>query len=174
MSKKKKIILAVVILFVIGGIGAILEEEKVKPTGTTNTELISEQNTNQNVEEKLSFKEECEQNAIGHPAKMGAILYTKGEHKFTGMKYYFKGEILKFEVIESNVGNPSIWLVKNENGYVMPIQHDRYEAKVGDTIEVWGTLTGNGYAKVKGIDNVVGQTGSMHAIQVTVNGEMQY
>lgn len=131
-------------------------------------------NGEENLDKKTDFKAECEKNAAEYPAKMGSILYTKGDYNFTGMKYYFKGEIVKLDLIESDVADPSVWLVKNEHGYVMPIQYDRFEAKVGDTVEVWGTLSGNGYANVEGIDNVVGQTGSMHAMQVTVNGEEQY
>lgn len=129
---------------------------------------------NENPTEEIDFQTECEKNANEYPAKAGAILVSKGGHDFTGMSYYFKGEIIKFDVIENNVGNPSIWLVKNDNGYVMPIQHEYFEAEVGDVIEVWGTLSGDGYANVDGVDNVVGQTGSMHAMMVSVNGEMQY
>lgn len=124
-------------------------------------------------EEEMTFQEECEKNAEEYPAKPGAVLYTKGEHHFTGMEYYFKGEILKFDIIENNVGDPSIWLVKNDNGYVMPIQHEEFEAEIGDVIEVWGTLSGDGYSNAEGINNVVGQTGSMHAMIIKVNGENQ-
>ena len=31
----------------------------------------------------------------------------------------FKGGIVKLDTIE-NIGGPSVWLVKNEHGYVMP------------------------------------------------------
>ncbi|NLY31597.1 MAG: hypothetical protein GX065_02195 [Firmicutes bacterium] len=90
------------------------------------------------------------------------------------MDYYFTGEIIQLNIIENSVGDPSVWLVRNEHGYVIPIQHSYFEAKVGDTVEVWGTLSGNGYTNVEGVGNVVGQTGSMHAMLVTVNEEPQY
>lgn len=127
------------------------------------------------IKEDKDFKTLCEENSAKHPAKAGAVLYNNDSHKeFKGMKYYFEGEIVGFSTIENNVGNPSIWLVKNNEGYVMPIQHEYFEAGEGDIVQVWGTLSGNGYAKIKGIDNVVGQTGSIHAMIVTVNGEEQY
>lgn len=164
-----KIVLGVIGIFVFCALMGILFGER-EPEPTQADKAAIEQSE---PGEKLTFKEECEKNAAEYPAKMGAILYTKGDYNFTGMKYYFKGEVVRITTIE-NIGNPSVWLVKNEHGYVMPIQHDRFKAEVGDIVEVWGTLTGNGYANAEGIDNVVGQTGSMHAIQVTVNGEEQF
>ena len=139
-------------------------------------EITEELDTNEDIveEDELDFKEECEANAKEYPAGPGKILYTKGDNLFTGMGYYFKGEIVKFDIIDNSVGDPSVWLVKNDAGYVMPIQHEYFIADIGDVVEVWGTLSGNGYEKVDGVDNVVGITGSMHAMQVTINGEEQY
>lgn len=158
---------------------AILDEEtddKTRESIASNDQENEEASDSEEKaqDEEVEFQSKCEKNAEQHPAKPGAILYTKGDNNFTGMEYYFVGEIIKFDTIENNVGDPSVWLVKNEKGYVMPIQHEHFKAEIGDAVEVWGTLSGNGYANADDIDNVVGQTGSMHAIMVTVNGEMQY
>lgn len=119
--------------------------------------------------EELPFKKECEENAEKHPAKAGAMLYTKGKHNFTGTKYYFKGEIIKLSIVDGD----EIWLAKNDNGYVMPVDYDRFKAGIGDTVEVWGTLSGDGYTIDDDVDNVVGQTGFIHAMMAAVNGEEQ-
>lgn len=124
---------------------------------------------------KNDFQLKAEANAQEYPAKPGAVLYNNANNNnFIGMGYYFVGEIIDFNTIENNVGDSSVWLVKNDEGYVMPVQHEFFEAKLGDVVEVWGTLSGNGYARIEGVDNVVGQTGSIHAMMVTVNGERQY
>lgn len=159
------LILTIVLVFTLAACGS-------KPT----KDVISTENTNDIAlaeETDSEFQQEAEKNAEKYPATIGANLVTKGDHDFTGMKYYFKGELVKITNIENDVGDTSAWLVKNENGYVMPIQHEYFKAEVGDTVEVWGTLSGNGYANMEGIDNVVGQTGSMHAIIVAVDGELQ-
>lgn len=164
MSKIMKTILAVVGVFVFCAVMGMM-------FGKDDT--VGQNNNNEKVSGETSFKVICEENAKQHPAKAGAILYTKGDHDFTGMEYYFKGEVIKFDTIETNIGTPNVWLVKNENGYVMPIQHEYYKASIGDKVEVWGNLSGNGFANAEGIDNVVGQTGSIHAMQVAVNGVEQ-
>ncbi|OLS02893.1 hypothetical protein [Tissierella creatinophila] len=148
----------------------VMEEEPVEneiEEGNKDEELNTE------LEEEPSMEKDAELNAEKYPAGPGTILVTKGDHDFTGMDYYFKGEIVGITTIENNIGDPSAWLVRNDKGYVMPIQHDMFEASEGDIVEVWGTLTGNGYSNFEGIDNVVGETGSMHAIAVSVNGTRQ-
>lgn len=118
----------------------------------------------------LSFKDEAEANAKKHEAIPGAMLYTKGSTDVTGMKYYFEGKI----VANTRIDGKEAWLVKNKEGYVMPIiAHEVFgEGKVGDKVKVWGTLTGDGYEASKyKQDNVVGMTGSMQLIQVNINGK---
>jgi len=149
-----------------------LPSEKDLKNDTESNDFINDNNTQS---EKTEFQLEAELNAKKYPAKAGAVLYNNNSNKgFIGMKYYFKGEIIGFDIIENDVGSPSIWLVRNENGYVMPIQHEHFKANKGDIVEVWGTLSGNGYANASGVNNVVRQTGSIHAMMVAINGEMQY
>lgn len=117
-----------------------------------------------------SLKEEAEANSKKYDAIPGAMLYTKGNTDVTGMKYYFEGKI----VANTRIDGKDAWLVKNKEGYVMPIiAHEVFkEGKTGDKVKVWGTLTGDGYEASKfNQDNVVGMTGSMHLIQVNVNGK---
>lgn len=150
------------------------KDKQDKPVVKSDISEVEQDEDNSNTEETFDFKTECEENAKIHPATIGAVLVTKGKHDFTGMKYYFKGEVIGKDIIENNVGEPSVWLVKNEDGYVMPIQHEQFNAEIGDEVEVWGTLSGNGYSTPEGVDNVVGETGSIHAFMATVNGEEQY
>lgn len=127
-------------------------------------------------EQEKDFATEAEENAEEYPAKPGAMLYDKTEEKFKGMNYHFKGELVKIEKVEGLFGNmEDAFLVKNDNGYIMPI-FPPYEmtASVGDEIEVWGPLSGDGYASSDlGVDNVVGVAGAMNATRVDINGEMQ-
>lgn len=128
------------------------------------------------IENELDPKSEAEANAAKHPARPGAMLYDKTESKLKGMNYYFKGELVKVEKVEGSFGNmEDAFLVKNENGYVMPIFPPyEIEAAVSDEIEAWGPLSGDGYASSDlGVDNVVGVAGAMNASQVSVNGEMK-
>lgn len=164
MYKKVSLILITILLLTTGCTTDIDETKQ-------DEEIVSETHSE---EEPIDFKTECEENAKENPATTGAILVTKGDYNFTGMNYYFKGEVIEMAMIENDIGDPSVWLVENEDGYVMPIQHEHFEAEIGDEVEVWGTLTGNGYANFEGIDNVVGETGSMHAMMATINGEEQY
>lgn len=171
------IIAVSLLMFVIAAIFG--EKEDGKGDNPANKVTLSRDpetsTTNKTIKSKQpDFKAVCEMNAQEHPAKMGVTLVTKGDYNFTGMKYYLAGEIIDKNVLEGAVGNPSVWMVRNENGYVMPIQHDRFDAEIGDEVEIWGTLSGNGYSNPPGIDNVVGETGSMHAIMATINGEEQY
>ncbi|WP_430609733.1 hypothetical protein [Enterococcus sp. DIV0876] len=122
----------------------------------------------------LDYQEEGMDNASANPAEPGAMLYDKTESKFKGMNYYFEGEIVG-EINLENVSDGNAWLVKNENGYVMPVEYYYFSANKGDSVKVWGTLSGLGYSsKDFGVDNVVGVAGSMHALAVEINGNMEY
>lgn len=128
------------------------------------------------VEEKPSMQEESVANAEENPAKPGAMLYDKTETKFKGMNYHFKGELVKVEKVEGLFGEmQDALLVKNEQGYVMPIfPPNEVTANVGDDVEVWGPLSGDGYASSDlGVDNIVGVAGAMNASLININGEMQ-
>ena len=128
------------------------------------------------VEEKPSMQEESVANAEENPAKPGSMLYDKTETKFKGMNYHFRGELVKKEKVQGLFDEmQEALLVKNEQGYIMPI-FPPYEVivNVGDEIEVWGPLSGDGYATSDlGVDNVVGVTGAMNAHLININGEMQ-
>ena len=164
-GNRKNIILCATLVLIVGIATAYRGKEISK--GSQPLENVStEENT-------FDFKTECEENAKNNPATVGSILVTKGDYDFTGMKYYFNGEIIGKNTIENDVGDSSVWLVENKNGYVMPIQYNQFNAEVGDKVEVWGTLSGDGYSSPKGIENVVEETGSMNAIIVSINGEEQ-
>lgn len=125
---------------------------------------------------KPNMKEESEANAEENPAVMAAILYDKNETQFKGMNYHFKGELVKVRKVEGlrNEAKDAL-LVKNDEGYVMPIfpPHE-VEVSVGDEIEVWGPLSGDGYESIDlDVDNVVGITGAMNAHIINVNDETQ-
>ncbi len=116
------------------------------------------------------FRAVCENNVEQNPAGAGRILFDNEQNKLKGMEYYFKGEVVGDVILETTVDSGEAWLVRNEAGYVMPIHKDRFEAETGDVVEVWGTLSGMKYAASDlGIENVVGATGSMHAIEVSVH-----
>lgn len=141
--------------------GLITKQEDVKP---------------QTESSKPSTVTEGEANAESYPAKPGAMLYDKTESKFKGMEYYFKGEVVGVKKLEGLFGNmEDAFLVKNNNGYVLPIFPPyAIDASIGDTVEVWGPLSGDGYAASDlGVNNVVGMTGAMNATQINVNGEMK-
>lgn len=142
-------------------------DKKENNTTTDSNGNFSEQT--QDIKQNL--KTEAEANAQEFPAKPGAVLVTKGDFKFTGKKYYFKGTFVDYGAPEIFTED-NTWLVKNENGYVMPItMKPDMQANVGDEVEVWGTLTGEGFQTIPGIDNVVGQTGQMIMMICNVNGE---
>jgi len=125
---------------------------------------------------EVDYKTEAVSNAEEYPAKPGAMLYDKTEEKFKGMNYHFKGTLIKMEKVEGLFGNiEDTLLVKNEQGYVMPI-FTPYEIIVsaGDEVEVWGPLSGDGYSSSDlGVDNVVGVSGAINATRIDVNGEIQ-
>ncbi|EKB1221325.1 hypothetical protein ONC83_002890 [Listeria monocytogenes] len=115
-----------------------------------------------------SFKTEAEQGSKKYPAESGEILYTKGNNDVTGQKYYFSGNIIQKLEVDGELA----WLVKNQNGYVMPVFAETFKASVGDKVDIWGTLTGDGYqASDFRVDNVVGMTGAMRIIQLNINGK---
>lgn len=118
-----------------------------------------------------TFEQQAESNAKAHPAKPAAKLF--GE-EVKGLPYYFKGELIDKKQMEGLFGGlDEAWLVKNENGYVMPVfPLATIESKPGDTIEVWGSLSGDGYANADlEVDNVVGMTGAINATTIKINGE---
>lgn len=157
-------------------------ELKSKQDAEAKVKAQAEKKDNEDAVNKTSeiaeaiYQPDSVANAEKHPAKPGAMLYDKTDSKFKGMNYHFKGELISVEKIEGLFGNmEDALLVKNEQGYVMPIFLP-YEisAAVGDEIEVWGPLSGDGYASSDlGVDNVVGITGAMNATRIDVNGEMQ-
>ncbi|MGX4669762.1 hypothetical protein JNUCC74_11195 [Cerasibacillus sp. JNUCC 74] len=116
---------------------------------------------------------EGEANAEEHPATPGKKLY---DEEFIGMNYYFKGELVRIEKVEGLFGEmEDAFLVENEQGFVLVI-FPPYEmsATVGDKVEAWGPLSGDGYTSSDlGVDNVVGVTGAMNAGRVNINGEIQ-
>lgn len=131
-------------------------------------ELVEEETTST---EEWS-KDVCEANALEHPAGPGKVLVTKGNHNFTAYPYYFKGELLA-QGTHEEFGNNPVWLIKNDAGYVMPVQMigvGEDEAEIGDTVEIWGRLSGEGYS-LPNVDNVVGETGYLLMIQFSVNGK---
>ncbi|ONK21217.1 hypothetical protein BLX87_23090 [Bacillus sp. VT-16-64] len=186
--KKVLFVFVVALLFVAGCSGgkeesAAPKEEKPQeelkqeqPEQTADLEEGEEASEIEEEEQEKDFVTEAEANAEAYPAKPGAMLYDKTEEKFKGMNYHFKGELVKVEKVEGLFGNmEDAFLVKNENGYIMPI-FPPYEmsASAGDEIEVWGPLSGDGYASSDlGVDNVVGVAGAMNATRVDINGEMQ-
>lgn len=142
-------------------------KEGVKKNSTPDEPLtFDDDNT------KSSFRKECETNALSYPASVGTSLVTKGENNFTGEKYYFEGTYIGTIDIE-DFGNA--WLVRNSDGYVMPINHNDFSASPteNDIVKIWGTLTGNGYSKGN-IENVVSETGAVIAIEVEINNKQVY
>ncbi|HAA6369441.1 TPA_asm: hypothetical protein GHJ26_09245 [Listeria monocytogenes] len=118
--------------------------------------------------ENVSFKDEAEQGSEKYPATAGEVLYNNDNINVTGQKYHFSGDIIQ----KLQVDGESAWLVKNDVGYVMPVFAEEFDADVGDNVEIWGTLTGDGYqASDFKVDNIVGMTGSMRIIQLNINGK---
>ncbi|PDG49980.1 hypothetical protein AWL34_15940, partial [Listeria monocytogenes] len=118
--------------------------------------------------ENVSFKDEAEQGSERYTATAGKILYNNDTTNITGQRYHFSGEIIQ----KLQVDGESAWLVKNDVGYVMPVFSEDFDAAVGDNVEIWGTLTGDGYqASDFKVDNIVGMTGSMRIVQLNINGK---
>lgn len=118
--------------------------------------------------ENVSFKDEAEQGSERYTATAGKILYNNDTTNITGQRYHFSGEIIQ----KLQVDGESAWLVKNDVGYVMPFFSEDFDAAVGDNVEIWGTLTGDGYqASDFKVDNIVGMTGSMRIVQLNINGK---
>lgn len=147
------------------------KQEEKKESETTISENSEEIDTTNSL---LDYQKEGMKNADMYPAAPGSILFDKKERKFQGMNYYFDGEIIG-EVKLNNVTDGKAWLVKNSNGYVLPVEHSYFEASNGDKVKIWGTLSGLQFSNTDlGVDNVVGATGSMHALSVERNGETLY
>ncbi|EHP7829823.1 hypothetical protein KP130_002081 [Listeria monocytogenes] len=118
--------------------------------------------------ENVSFKDEAEQGSERYTATAGKILYNNDTTNITGQRYHFSGEIIQ----KLQVDGESAWLVKNDVGYVMPVFSEDFDAAVGDNVEIWGTLTDDGYqASDFKVDNIVGMTGSMRIVQLNINGK---
>ncbi|MFY0518519.1 hypothetical protein ACOMCU_11930 [Lysinibacillus sp. UGB7] len=123
---------------------------------------------------KPAYILEGEANAELYPASPAAMLYDKNETKFKGMNYYFKGELVGVKKLEGLFGNmEDALLIKNDKGYVMPIfSPHEIDATVGQTLEAWGPLSGDGFAASDlGVNNVVGMTGAMNATQISVHND---
>lgn len=147
------------------------QKEEKKESETTVSENSEEIDTTNSL---LDYQNEGMRNADMYPAAPGSILFDKKERKFQGMNYYFDGEIIG-EVKLKNVTDGNAWLVKNSNGYVLPVEYSYFEASNGDKVKIWGTLSGLQFSNTDlGVDNVVGATGSMHALSVERNGETLY
>jgi hypothetical protein len=151
------------------------DEKSTTSKSSTLPSSSSEEKPSSSSESKLlDYQIEGIENANTNPAKPGVMLYDKSETYFKGMNYFFEGEIIGTTTLE-NVTSGNAWLVKNTNGYVMPIEYYNFSAVQGDSIKVWGTLSGLGYASSDlGVDNVVGVAGSMHALSVEINGKIAY
>lgn len=138
------------------------EKSKVVEQPKEKTKPVSEP-------QKPLYVTEGEKNAELYPAKPGAMLYDKTSSKFKGMNYYLKGELVGVKKLEGLFGNmEDALLIKNEHGYVMPVftPHE-IDASNGDILEFWGPLSGDGYAASDlGVNNVVGMTGAMNAIEI--------
>ena len=162
----KKIVFVFVVLFLISGCSSASKKDtKTAKPSSENTEATEKSKE----KESLNYQEKGVKNSEKYPASAGKMLYDKSDHKFGGMNYFFEGEIIGTANIE-NITSGDCWLVKNSEGYVMPIEYDYFEANEGDEIKVYGTLSGNGYSSSDlGVDNIVGVTGSMHAIEVEIN-----
>lgn len=148
------------------------DKDTAKTEEKTSTNEENKENDTKQKEDKVDYKAEAEKNAEENPATSGTMLYDKTETKFKGMNYYFTGEVVKIQKVEGLLGKmEDAMLVKNENGYVLPIFPPfQMDIKVGDTIKAWGPLSGDGYAAGDfEVDNVVGMTGAMNATEIQVN-----
>ena len=174
---KKIAPLLFIFIFLVGCVDEGIDNSKT--TNNTSSEISSEESTSiaessTTQEDELDFKVEAENNAKEYPASAGKILYDKKDNKFKGMNYFFEGEIIG-DIKLNNVTSGEAWLVKNSDGYVMPVEYDYFKANQGDNVKIWGTLSGLQFSSSDlGVENVVGATGSMHAMSVEVNGETQY
>lgn len=114
-----------------------------------------------------------EKNAVKYPASPGKKLYGA---EFKGMNYYFKGKLVEIKKLENLSGQfTDTYLIKNDQGYIMPIFPPyTISVNIGDDIEVWGPLSGDGYSSSDiGVANVVGVAGAMNASLINVNGELR-
>jgi len=183
-DKKKRNISAIVavISFVIFGIFADDSETENNTESNNETETqvandedkVTEDTTEGETETEDTSgafsKETAEQNAEEYPADAGRVLVSKGDNDFTGMPYYFSGELLEVGTAEA-FEDKTVWLIRNDNGYVMPVEMIEGEtAEVGSRVDVWGTLSGEGY-QLPNVENIVGETGYLIMMQYDLNGE---
>lgn len=179
MSKSFIGILGIVLLIVLVGCGDDIDEPITEPGESTidyndHEENITDDTTYEEEEtEEVDYVTESEANAEEYPTKPGAMLYDKTEEKFKGMNYHFSGELLKIMPVDGLTGMTNAFIVKNENGYIMPVFPPyEMEATRGDTIDAWGPLSGDGYESSNlEVDNVVGVTGAINATRIDINGE---
>lgn len=145
-------------------------EEQVANDENKVTEDTTEGETETEDTSDAPFKEKAEQNAKEYPADVGRGLVSKGDNDFTGMPYYFSGELLVVGTAEA-FEDKTVWLIRNDNGYVIPVEMIEGEtAEVGSRVDVWGTLSGEGY-QLPNVENIVGETGYLIMMQYDLNGE---
>lgn len=167
----------VTLIFKDNELNTIIESGLVSQRG--NDVEVAEQTTDNNNDSnnnEVDYQSEAETNADKHPATPGQMLYDTNEEKFKGMKYHFKGELVKTELVEGLFNNAEeALLVKNDVGFILIIfPNYPIDVSPGDEIEAWGPLSGEGYKSSDlGVDNVVGVTGAMNATRIDVNGEMK-
>jgi len=150
---------------------------KTKESEKTVAGSSSLSTSDDNAQKQLDYQLKGEENALKYPAVQGAILYDKNEAKYQGMDYYFIGKVVKIKPIEDLQHNfKDAYLVKNEDGYIIAIFPPwGMNISENDNIEAWGMLSGDGYSsKDLGVDNVVGLTGALNALSISVDGEIQY
>lgn len=168
----KKILFPIlIVLLLFAGCMEITNSDEGQEKEQTQTE--EKQQVKEEKDKKTDLKTEAEANAVEHPAKPGKKLF--GE-EFLGMPYYFKGKLVKKELVEGVFDEAEkALLVKNENNFILVIFPPyEIEAAEGDEIEAWGHLSGDGYASSDlNINNVVGVTGGLNASIINVNGEQK-
>lgn len=148
----------------------VKEETEELEEDTKENEKVGENSVNSN--KKTDFKYEAESNTKQYPAD--SVASFEG-NRFKGMKYYYEGTIIDIINIENSVGDIDSWLVKNDRGYLMPVQFEYFKGNIGDKVKIWGTLSGYMYS-LEDIEHesIINEVGSMHAMMVEVNGEEQY
>lgn len=137
----------------------------------SNETNVKSDDSKASIEKTVDYKTEAKENAKKHPMSHGAMLYDKKEAKFKGMNYFVKGEVVKTMDMKHLISSESkAYLVKDSSGYILPVIPPYEEdVKVGDTIEAYGPLSGQGYSSTDlDVDNVVGITGLMNATEVKI------
>lgn len=171
--KKTLLVLLLSFVLILSACGSDKPEKKEEPVTEEVTKEPVVYEEPEEDEQELSPVEEAEYNANEHPASPGKKLF---DGEFKGMQYHFKGELIKTEQVEGLFGEmEEAFLVKNEKGFVIVIfPNYPIEVSVGDTIEAWGPLSGDGYSSSDlNVENVVGVTGAINASIIEVNGELK-